>query len=162
MPVTHKTWTVTIDPLPLEITNMPMMPNIMKGVAAIECNAAQIVARVCMNQRTGKLKPCKPFPKISTLQDDTLLHASANYVWRILCFDLCDFRPHNSLPCTAIWDLNNYYWLASLPARPDWLATLDETIAQIEATIPANEHYGALRWGYAHDCLAAHADKKKE
>lgn len=140
---------------------MPTMPTISnEALDAVECNAAKVVFGVCFNKRTGKLNAKKPY-KISTLQDDTLLHASANYVWRILCFDLCDFRPHNSLPVTAIWDLNNYYWLASLPPRLDWLTTLNETIKQIEATIPADEHYGALHWGYGLDLLAAHANKKE-
>ena len=165
IPVKRQPGVATFDPSYLKVTNMPVvskMPVVVNGMDAITCNAAKVVFRQVFVKRTGKLKVAKPIAKIAILQDDTLLHASANYIWRMLCFDLCDFRPYNSLPCTAMWDLNNYYWLASLPPRPDWLATLDETIRQVESTIPATEHYGALHWGYSHDCLAAHANKKEQ
>ena len=138
------------------------MPIVSDGVDAVTCNAARIASRQVFNKRTGQLKATKPYPKIAFAHDDALLYASSNYLWRILCFDLCDFRPHSALPCTATWDLNNYYWLTDTAPTPGWMETLDETIREIESTIPADEHYGALHWGYAHVCLATHANKKEQ
>jgi len=130
---------------------MPLIPN--EALQAVESNAATCVARQVFNQRTKRLKAKKPFPKMDFKHPDAILHASCNYVWRILCFDLCDVGPHNCLPCTAEWDIRQAFAARPLAEREAWTDTLDEAVKQIESTIPAAEHYGALRWGRAFDLL---------
>jgi hypothetical protein len=129
------------------------MPIVTNGVSAVECNAAKCIARRIFHPTTQRLKANKPYPKIDFHHPDALLYASSNYMWRILAFDLCDHTPHNSLPCTAIWDINNYFWVKAEPRTPGWIDTLNEAIKQIEATIPVAEHHGADHWGYAHTLL---------
>lgn len=133
---------------------MPKMPVIhSEAISAVTCNAVICVARQVFHPATRRLKANKPYPKINFHHPDALLYASVNFMWRILCFDLCDFRPHNSLPCTAIWDINNYFWVKAEPRTPGWVTTLNEAIRQIEDTIPVAEHHGADHWGYAHALL---------
>jgi hypothetical protein len=112
-----------------------------------------------VNQRTGKLKSKKPYPKVNFKQADALLHASANYMWRMLAFDMCNFRPHNSLPCTADWDLRQAY-KHTPTGMSEWMDTLDDAIRQVESTIPVDQHKGALEWGYALGLM--NPDKQKD
>jgi hypothetical protein len=84
---------------------------------------------------------------------DAVLHASTNYMWRILAFDLTNFRPHNCLPCTADWDIRRVFADRSLAERGAWISTLDKAINQIESTIPSDQHKGAIEWGYAYALL---------
>ncbi len=129
------------------------MPIIMDGLNAVTSNAAICVSRQVFVKRSGKLKAKKPYPKIDFARPDAILHASVNYMWRILCFDLCDFAPHNCMPCTADWDLKACYHRSKSLGLPAWLDILDEAINQMESAIPAAEHHGALRWGRALDLL---------
>jgi hypothetical protein len=138
------------------------MPTVTNGVSAVNCNAAKCIARQVFNQRTNKLKAKKPFPKMDFKHPDAILHASSNYVWRILCFDLCDFSPHNCLPCTADWDIRQTFAARPLAEREAWIGTLDEAIEQIEGTIPAAEHHGVIRWGSAFDLLNKQIIDQKE
>jgi hypothetical protein len=132
---------------------MPTMPNIPNGERAIECNAAKVVFGACLNKRTGKLKTKKPYPNMDFKHADAILHASVNYVWRILCFDLTNFRPHNCLPCTADWDIRRVFADRSLAEREAWIDTLDDAILQIESTIPSDQHKGTIEWGSAFHLL---------
>jgi hypothetical protein len=132
---------------------MSKMPIVTNGVSAVTCNAVKCVSRRCFHPTTKRLKAKKPFPKMDFKHPDAILHASCNYVWRILCFDLCDFSPHNCLPCTADWDIRQTFAARPLAEREAWIDTLDEAVRQIESTIPASEHYGTLRWGSAFDLL---------
>jgi hypothetical protein len=128
---------------------MPKMPIVTNGVSAVTCNAAICAVRRVFHPTTKRLKAKKPFPKMDFSHADAILHASANYIWRILCFDFCDFAPHNCMPVTANWDIRRAFAELPLPKREAWIATLNEAVGQIEATIPADQHYGAIRWGRA-------------
>jgi hypothetical protein len=134
---------------------MPKMPFIpSEALSAVESNAATCVSRRVFHPTTRRLKAKKPYPKMDFAHVDALLHASANYVWRVLAFDLCDFAPFNCMPCTADWDLRKCFSYQEVYAeREAWRATLDEAIKQIESAIPADQHYGAIRWGRALDLL---------
>ena len=85
--------------------SMPKLP-FAEMMRACEGNAGSMVY-AARNSRSKCLRASKPFPKIDFDGDEerALWEASANYVWRMLCFDFAASRPHSCIPCTADFDI---------------------------------------------------------
>ena len=103
------------------------------------------------NGVTAQLRATKPFRKIDTNSDDAMYKASANYVWRMLCFDFVACRPHRCIPCTADFDL-----YAVLEAQGDcdnvdqavrnMVIVLDQQIKLAESVMPVEAQSGIMAW----------------
>ena len=86
-------------------TNMPIlpvekmvedMPESIKSAffSAVKQNTTDILDGV------GQLKTAKPFKNPKNINE-----VIANYIWRLLCFDYCEEKPHCCIPVNAFWDL---------------------------------------------------------
>lgn len=82
---------------------------------------AELAAAV-INPHSGRLRATKP------------TDGEAAYVWRMVAFDLCDWKPHSCLPVTAVYDLPAEYWG---PERPRGWHT--------DPAWDADSHYAAVR-----------------
>jgi hypothetical protein len=154
-------WVAPITPPYFEVTIIPSMPIIPReATKAVGSNDAELLF-ACINRRTRELKREKPFKHVVFSSDDALFQVSVNYIHRILCFDLCDFRPWNGFPCTADWLLRTFYRRKMSNAFLPTKDLLDKVIRAVESTIPKDQHQGALRWGYALNLLAKHREDQQ-
>jgi hypothetical protein len=116
------------------------------------------------NSRSKCLRASKPFPKIDFDGDEerALWEGSANYVWRMLCFDFATSRPHCCMPCTADWDIavvfrnreirGDYAGLgdgARQNAVREYRESLDALIKQAESVMSVTAQAGVMQWGRA-------------
>lgn len=127
---------------------MPKLPA-AKMLAAIPQEHKAIFAHA-FNLRTDCLRASKPFRRATTLEQ-----ASANYVWRMLCFTFCGSAPHSCLPVMADMDLlsvlrrewqdmaNPYGYQEQ--AR-EQTRKLDELQKAAEMVAPLESKSGLLRW----------------
>ncbi len=131
--------------------DMPTLP-IERMVRDLPCNSARIIRAAFRrsNGETAKLRATKPFRKIDTDADDAMYKASANYVWRMLCFDYVARAPHSCMPCTAYFDL--YRVLKDVgcdrshQAARDMTLVLNQQITLAESVMPVTAQRGALSW----------------
>jgi len=139
---------------------MPKLP--FDTMAAVLNDNEGRLIKAARNSRTGCLRASKPFPKIDFDGDEerALWEGSANYVWRMLCFDFATSRPHCCMPCTADWDISAVYYAREKrgvyadsterrEAEKKYLENLDAAIKQAEAVMPITAQAGAMRWGRA-------------
>jgi len=139
------------------------MPNLPFNKMCAVCtdDEAKII-RAAQNRRNGSLRASKPFSKIDFdgNEEDALYKASANYVWRMLCFDYCGFRPHNCMPITADWDIGAVFYVKQnrdeyadykerLAAETSVRDVLDALIKKVEAVLPVTAQAGVMQWGQA-------------
>jgi hypothetical protein len=105
-----------------------------------------------------KLRANKPYRKVSSY-----LEGCANYVWRMLCFDLVGHGKHVCMPVTADFEVRDA--LEVRDGRVDWserdkyterreavrdtMKELDELIKRFESVLPISAQKGILRWGRA-------------
>lgn len=144
------------------MSSMPKLP-VEVMVSGCDENEARIV-RACFNGRNGCLKASKPFGRIDFDgdTDEALFKASANYVWRMLCFDYAGFGKHVCMPVTADLDVSAVYYEkygrprfddpAKESERADRKARikyLDLLIKRAESTLPVTLQAGVIRWGRA-------------
>jgi hypothetical protein len=133
---------------------MPKLPfDAMITAAGLDEKEARII-RAAFNGRTGCLRASKPHAKITGSDDSALEKASANYVWRMLCFDYVGWGKHACMPVTADWDIafvlrdqhgrDGYFDLV----RQETVA-LNATVKRFESTIPVTAQAGTMRWGRA-------------
>jgi uncharacterized protein YmfQ (DUF2313 family) len=122
-------------------------------VQDLPSNSARIIRAAFRrsNGITATLRATKPFRKIIASADDAMYKASANYAWRMLCFDYVARAPHNCMPCTADFDL--YRVLkdqgncdnAHVAARGA-VAVLDAVIKLAESVMPVESQVGVMSW----------------
>jgi len=139
---------------------MSRMPNLPFDdmCAGLDDREARIV-RAAQNSRTKGLRASKPYGRIDYdgPEDEALFQASANYVWRMLCFDYCGFHPHNCMPVTADWDIGAVYY-----GRPGYeesadrraveksvTVALDALVKRAESVLPITAQAGVMQWGRA-------------
>lgn len=113
------------------------------------------IIRACF-KRNGGLRASKPFKKIDYYAPDALFKGSVNYVWRMLCFDFCNFHPHCCTPITADLDVCTVYYRWEKQGvytkeerrtkEKEYRSMLDELIKKAERNLPILEQKGALRW----------------
>src|ERR1700741_4112293 len=87
---------------------MPVLP-VDLMVKDLDDRSARIV-RECFNSRSyrngcAQLRASKPYKRVAGRDDEAMIAACVNYVWRLLCFDFCDWAPHVSMPVTADFDI---------------------------------------------------------
>jgi len=140
---------------------MPKLPFDKMTAGMTDCEVRIICA--ARNSRTGCLRASKPFGRIDFDGDDleVLFKASANYVWRMLCFDFVIAHPHSCMPICADLDLSAVFYgyeqrgdYASYDERKaaekDARNGLDALIRQAESAMPVTEQKGAMRWAKAY------------
>jgi len=142
---------------------MSRMPKLSVDVMVAGCDENETrIVRAAFNSRTGCLRASKPYSRIALDGDDdeAEYRASANYVWRMLCFDYAGFHPHNCMPVTADWDLGAVYYTregqgdyASRDERRDAeksaRVALDALVKRVESTLPVTLQRGVMQWGRA-------------
>ena len=140
---------------------MTIMPKLPFEAMCEDCDEREgRLIRAARNSRNGRLRASKPFNRIDFHgnEDEALFKACANYVWRMLCFDYVDCRPHSCTPCTADFDIGAVYLLRE--KRGDYadrndrrrnerimLMTLDALIKRAESVLPVTAQKGAMAWG---------------
>jgi len=97
----------------------------------------------------GRLRTSKPFRAVRNQ-----LEGCANYVWRMLCFDLVGSGKHVCMPVCADFDL--HATVADCADRTERFrivreltAGMDAMIKRVEETLPIEAKKGMLRWGRA-------------
>jgi hypothetical protein len=139
------------------------MPNLPFDLMAAGCDEREAcIVRAAQNKRTGGLRASKPFGRIDFEgdEDKALFEGSANYVWRMLCFDFCGFHPHNCSPVTANAEVCAVFYVRKERGEyanfAEWRAaskivldTLDALIKRIESVLPVTAQKGVMQWGSA-------------
>lgn len=141
---------LTSTPKGMTMSSMPTLP-VEAMVRNLTSNMARII-RAAFRQSNGKtatLRATKPFRKIDPKHPCAMFEASANYVWRQLCFDYVSRRPHNCMPCTADFDL--YRVLKGQcenahRATRDMTLVLDQQIRLAESVMPVTAQRGVMSW----------------
>ena len=142
---------------------MSRMPNLPFDLMVADCDERETrIVRAAQNSRSKGLRASKPFGRINFEGDldEALFKASANYVWRMLCFDFCGFHPHNCMPITADWDIGAIYYTreenGEYPDHADRRAAeksvrdaLDALVNRVESGLPVTAQKGVMQWGQA-------------
>lgn len=148
---------------------MSRMPNLPFDKMCEGCDEREVrIIRAAQNRRTGGLRASKPFGRIDFEgdEDEALFKASANYVWRMLCFDFCGFHPHNCMPITADWDIGAVYYTREengeftdhadrRAAEKSVREALDALVKRVESVLPVTMQKGIMQWGQALGMLPA-------
>lgn len=136
------------------MSNMPKLPvdELCKG---LNDSDARLV-RAAFNGRTGQLRTSKPFKSDDCRvgKDDAEFKASANYVWRWLCFDYVAFRPHACMPVTDDFDLYfAYAGYTDRSRRNDAVKArvneLKEVVKRAESNLPVTLQANTMQLGRA-------------
>ena len=137
---------------------MARMPKLPVEAMCADCDEREArLIRAAFNSRTDCLRATKPFRRIDFEGDEALFEASANYVWRMLCFDFCGFHPHNCMPVCADWDIGRVCsnrerrggYADSKDRRADEKAALDvldALVKQAESVLPITAQAGVMQW----------------
>ncbi len=132
------------------MSSMPTLP-IEEMVLNLPSNNARIIRAAfrASDGTSAKLRATKPFRKIDVDADDAMFKASANYVWRMLCFDYVARRPHSCFPCTADFDLYKVLKVQCVNAHQAARAmslVLDQQIKMAESVMPITRQVGVMAW----------------
>ncbi len=132
------------------MSSMPTLP-IEEMVLNLPSNIARIIRAAfrASDGTSAKLRATKPFRKIDIGADDAMFKASANYVWRMLCFDYVARAPHNCMPCTADFDLYRVLKVQcdnAHQAARDMTLVLDQQIRMAESVMPITRQAVAWAW----------------
>ncbi len=143
---------------------MPIYPidAILHGFNEYEDSIVRVgfTTRGVANKTEGcaRLRASKPFKRVTAYEQ-----GCANYVWRMICFDLIPYAPHSCMPVCAefdIWSAHSYI----AGKRPsygaegyeDWVAgakklraAMDELVDRFVAALPLEARGGIVRWGRA-------------
>ena len=106
----------------------------------------------------GRLRASKPFRKVSTFEE-----GCANYVWRMLCFDLVGWGKHACMPVCAEFDVYDAFDVrdgrvvrTDRAARDkrrqdirDTMKALDLLVTTVESVLPSGSMKGIIRWARA-------------
>lgn len=132
------------------MSRMPKLPVEDMCAGLNNCDANLI--RKAFNSRTDRLRTSKPYPLIDFNSEGAILfEASANYIWRMLCFDYCGFRPHNCMPITADWDIGAVFHKRTYinNTEKSVRVALDALIKHAESALPITAQKGVMQWGRA-------------
>lgn len=146
------------------MTTMPILP-LDTMVAGCDDEQERIVraaftTRGVRNKNDGyaKLRSNKPFARVTTFEQ-----GCANYVWRMLCFDLVGSGKHACMPVTADFDISEACEIRNggrvrygesgyeeqRERRKDLRESMDALVKQVESVLPIEAQKGILRWGRA-------------
>ena len=144
--------------------SMPILP-VATMTADCSDQDAKIVrdaftTRGIKNRDNGyaRLRSNKPFSRVKTFEQ-----GCANYVWRMLCFDLVGHGKHVCMPVTADFDLMEACEIRDggrirygqpgyeeqNEQRKALRVRMDELVKQAEAKLPVESKKGIIRWGRA-------------
>lgn len=127
------------------------------------CGEELRVLTACFSTRgknKGHLKTAKPFNtrECKAGQPDANFKGTANYVWRMLCFDFLSFAPHCCMPVTADWDLHvgrprleygSDAYKTQQSNDKAYIDYLNGLVKRAESNLPVTAQAGAMRWGRA-------------
>lgn len=114
--------------------------------------------RFSKDNGNARLRANKPFKRVTTFEQ-----GCANYVWRMLCFDLVGHGKHVCMPVCADFEISEACDIRR-GYRPKWddpqysdiraeerdlLDMLDDLIKRFEKDIPIEQQAGIVRWGRA-------------
>ena len=130
------------------MSNMPKLPieKMIAGMSSVEKKmiySAFIYRDYGSGQ--GQLRASKPNRVIMNFMD-----AAQNYVWRMLAFDFCEFKPYCCIPYSIEFDLikgiegNGEEWTMKKLSRIK--GKLDEIIKRFESSISITEQKGIMAW----------------
>ncbi|MHC5061784.1 MAG: hypothetical protein ACYTFK_11955 [Planctomycetota bacterium] len=142
------------------MSNMPILP-VETMVADLHDDDASIIRAAFTSRGVsegGRLRANKPFRKVTTFEQ-----GCANYVWRMLCFDLVGWGKHACMPVCADFEIMDGYGARDgYPERGDsegrdkrrqdvrnMMKTLDGLVMQAESVLPGDSMKGVMRWGRA-------------
>jgi len=142
------------------MTTMPTYSNVTLDAMTAGCDEWEnAVVRAAFTTRGvrdgGKLRANKPFRTVHNKWE-----GCANYVWRMLCFDLVGSGKHACMPVCADFDLHDavredasYADVVDRHDRyqvvRDLTADMDALVKRVESALPITEQKGILRWGRA-------------
>ena len=143
---------------------MSRMPILPVDAMVADCNESDAwIIRAAFTSRGvpagGKLRTGKPFKRVTSQRE-----GCANYVWRMLCFDLCDWAPHYCMPICADFEISfGYEAEYGRPDRSDkeaatlrrgnvraMMRVLDLLVKKAESSLPVGSMKGIMRWGKAY------------
>jgi len=144
------------------MTTMPVLPvkRMIEDFTDLdgEIVHAAFTTRGVRNKDDGyaKLRSNKPFKTVETFEQ-----GCANYVWRMLCFDLVGWGKHACMPVSADFELYDAIDIRyGAPGRADrdgkderrrrvreLMVELDELTKRAESALPIEAKKGLLRWG---------------
>lgn len=128
------------------MSRMPNLP-VDSMCEKVSDSDAEIVRKAF--RKSGDLRATKPFKRATTL-----FEGQCNYVWRMLCYDYCDFHPHCCMPVTADFDISAALY-NSMDRDERWefvkkeKERLDEVVKLAESALSVLAQAGALRWARA-------------
>ena len=146
------------------MSNMPIYP--MDAYCSKFDIPEEYILRACFTSRgrfskeggNMRLKANKPFAK-----PRNVAQGCANYVWRMLCFDLVGWGKHACIPVCADFDLEETY-TESRGGRirynqpgydeqergiKELRDNMDSLVQRFESNIPVEQQAGVMRWGRA-------------
>ena len=133
------------------MTTMPTYTTEALDAMCADCNEwEEAVVRAAFTTRGvrdgGRLRANKPFRTARDTQE-----GCANYVWRILCFDLVGSGKHVCMPVCADFDLHAA--VAEYADKEerwqivrDLTADMNALVKRVEGALPIEEKKGLLRW----------------
>jgi len=136
---------------------MPVLP-VESMVADLSESDERIVRAAFTTRGVCRLRANKPFKKVETFEQ-----GCANYVWRMLCFDLAGFGKHVCMPVCADFEISDAqatfdggrirygqegYNEQSNRAK-ELRKRMDELVKRVESVLPIESKKGLLRWGVA-------------
>lgn len=136
------------------MSTMPILP--LDALCADLNDWEEEVVRAAFTTRGvsagGRLRSNKPFRKVRTKRD-----GCANYVWRMLCFDLVGSGKHACMPVCADFDLYDAVSVSTVIVDRDKRRAIvrelqeemDALVKRIESNLPIEALKGVLRWGRA-------------
>ena len=143
------------------MSNMPILPVEAMVIGLSDCDAGIVRAAFTgrgVQDNWGRLKTNKPFKRVTTFEE-----GCANYVWRMLCFDLVGHGKHACMPVCADFDLSDAQEVLEgrrvrytdsgydeYKGRSKELRDrMDALVKTVEAPLPVECKKGLLRWGRA-------------
>jgi len=121
------------------MSNMPILP-VDRMVRDLPPYSASIV-RAAFIGATDKLRATKPYRRVGRTDPGAEFKGSANYVWRMLCFDYVGSRPHSCMPVTADFDIPG-----NCAERREKARMLDELIKRVESVVLGVSAGRVVRW----------------
>jgi hypothetical protein len=139
------------------MSTMPILP--LDSICAdLDTFEARVVRASCTTRGVsegGRLRSSKPYKKVLSKSE-----GCANYVWRMLCFDLVGSGKHACMPVCADFDITDALDIlygrvdytdheASVARRSvhrDLTVEMNELVKRVESFLPLMAHKGLLRW----------------
>lgn len=141
--------------------NMPVLPI---DAMVLDCNdLEERIVRAAFTVRGvsggyGRLRANKPFRTV-----ESFTQGCANYVWRMLCFDLVGWGKHACMPVCADFELSEAIehrdgkryrygepgYEEQRAEKRDLMKRMDALVSAVEKALPPESMKGVIRWGRA-------------